>query len=378
VGVLRVIAGVLGAGLVLLMLAEFFVTFLLPRRVKRDPRIARQLYSTLWRPWRSLAGRLSRTTADTLLGLFGPLGLLMLLGLWTLGLIAGFAGIHWANDTHFGGGHHGLGDDLYFSGGAFFSASTGLSPRGGAAHVLNIAEAGTGFAVLFIVIGYLPSLYQAFSRREVAVSRLDPRAGSPPTAATFLLHSAREGGWEPLDAHLREWEPWAAELMETHLSYPLLGFFRSQHVNQSWLTALTTVMDTCAISLTQAPARTHGGAELTFALGRHALADLTYTFHALPRAPLEDRLPDEDLARLRSLLADAGMELADDEASRQRLRDRRAMYEPYANAISEALALPLPSWLPEDEATPNWKLGATHSGAAPGLSSGGGRQARRR
>jgi hypothetical protein len=215
---MRVAAGVLGLALVLLVLAEFFVAFLLPRRVKRDPRLARRFLLIVWRPWRALATRMSASTADTALGIFGPFGLLAMLGLWSAGLILGFAGMYWSIHPHFDAGEAAsFGDDLYFSASAFFSASTIFDPEGGVARFLQIAEAACGFGVLFIAIGYLPALFQAFSTRETAVSQLDPRAGSPPTAGTLLERSAERGGWEELDEYLGEWETWAAELMETHL-----------------------------------------------------------------------------------------------------------------------------------------------------------------
>src|SRR3989440_4006575 len=94
---MRVVAGLGGGILIALMLSEFFVTFLLPRRVKRDPRIARGLLKLLWRPWRAIAGRLEPSSADTLLGFFGPLALLAELLVWTLGLIAGFGLVEWAS-----------------------------------------------------------------------------------------------------------------------------------------------------------------------------------------------------------------------------------------------------------------------------------------
>src|SRR5947209_17919889 len=99
---------------------------------------------------------------------------------------------------------------------------------------MQVVEAAIGLSFLGAVIGYLPALFQAFSRRETAVSRLDPRAGSPPSAGTLLERSGERGGWTELDEYLREWESWTAELMETHLSYPNLGYFRSQHVDQNW------------------------------------------------------------------------------------------------------------------------------------------------
>ena len=267
----RVIVGIVGGLLVVSMLSEFFVTFMLPRRVKRDPRIARGLYRGLWRGWRAWAARLPENLADTVLGFFGPLGVLVNLAVWTLGIVLGFACLFWSDGSALS--LHGVdfGDDLYYSAGAFFSASTNLNPSGGFGRVLQLGEAASGFAVLFVAIGYLPALYQAFSRREIAVSQLDPRAGSPPTAGTLLLQAADRGRWDELGRYLAEWETWTAELMETHLAYPVLGYFRSQHLNQNWLASLTSVVDGCSFFLAAVPDKGGGDVVLTFAIGRHAL-----------------------------------------------------------------------------------------------------------
>src|SRR6266540_2121451 len=192
---MRILVGIASVGLILLMLAEFFVTFLLPRRMRRDPRIARQFFSVVWRPWRAIASRLSRVGADTMLGIFGPLGLLFVLAFLSTGVIVGFAGLHWAERSHLGGASTtDFGTDLYFSAGSFFTASTTVAPAGGFAKVLQIAEAASGFAVLFISIGYLPALFQAFSRRETAISQLDPRAGSPPRVPERSSNAPAVGG----------------------------------------------------------------------------------------------------------------------------------------------------------------------------------------
>ena len=183
---MHVLAGIGGALLILAMLVEFFVAFMLPRRVKRDPRIARGIYTAVWRPWRMAAGLLSPAAEDTMLGFFGPLALLLQLVVWVLGLMVGFALLQWAFGSKLGTGTHGFGDDLYFSSGAFLSAAVSGAPIGSAAKVLALFEAATGVGVLFIVIGYLPSVYAAFSRREIAVSQLATRAGTPPTALHLL------------------------------------------------------------------------------------------------------------------------------------------------------------------------------------------------
>jgi hypothetical protein len=357
---MRVVAACASGLLIIMMLAEFFISFLLPRRVKRDPRIARRVLVSIWVPWRALARRLPPQAADTLLGLFGPGALLVLVGVWSLGLVVGFAGLNWGvssalvahGATHFG-------NDAYYSAGAFFNVSTTLAPHDTAAKILRIAEAATGYTVLFVVIGYLPALFQAFSQREVPVSMLDARAGSPPSASRLLQRSGHLGGWADLDEYLADWEKWAAELMETHLSYPILGYFRSQHVNQNWLAALTTMLDTSAFAIAVAPASTPA-AELTFAIGRHALADLAGSFHAKPVAGAGDRLDASALERLRAIAAEASLELAEGEQVERQLTQLRAMYEPYALALSRRLELPLPAWV-DDGGVENWRLTAWRS-----------------
>jgi hypothetical protein len=344
------------------LLAEFFIVFLLPRRVRRDPAIARGVLRALWVPWRAGAGLLPRGAADTMLGIFGPLGLLAILLLLSSGVVLCFAGLHWAVSTELGS-HHvaGFGSDLYFSAGAFFSATNPSTPLGGAGKVLQIAEAATGLGFLAIAIGYLPALYQAFSRREAAVARLDPRAGSPPSAGRLLERSGQRGGWPELDEYLLEWETWTAEVMETHLSYPILGYFRSQHVNQNWLAALTTIVDACAYALAYGPEDSTQAAELTFRIGRHALADLAHAVspRRLERDPeprSRQRLSREDLAELRRRLEGTGLHSElDEDACAERLDGLRSSYEPYSIAISRHLALDLSDWVSVGDVREEWR-----------------------
>lgn len=362
---MRALVAIAAITLIAVMLFEFFVSFLLPQRVRREARFARTILVGLWGAWRWCAGRLRGNAAETWLGFFGPVGLVTMLGTWVVGLIVGFAALQWSLDAHLvAPGGPTIADDLYYSAGTFFSAATDLGATG-SSRVFEIAEAACGYLVLFGVIGYLPTLFQAYSRREVAVSQLDPRAGSPSSAGTLLYRSARRGGWPDLDAYLAEWENWAAELMETHLSYPLLAFYRSQHVNQNWLAALVTVLDTSAFAITVAPERTPA-AEVTFAIGRHALADLAYTFRAHSDGPEAERLDAAGFEQLRAKIAEAGLEVAEPAESRVRLAELQELYEPYAVALSERLALPLPAWI-RDERTENWRIAAWRTRDAKAL-----------
>ena len=340
---MRAVAAVAGVILIALMLSEFFVTFLLPRRVRRDPRIARGFLRGLWRPWRAFARRLSPSTADTVLGFFGPLALLTQLLVWTIGLIIGFALLEWAAVGR------GFGHGLLFSSGLFLSAE-GVSGST-LVHVIALVEAAIAIGVLFSVIGYLPAVYGSFSRREIAVSQLAARAGSPPAAGVILHRVAGRERWLELERDLRDWEAWAAELMETHLSYPILGWYRSQHVSQNWLAALTAMVDVAAFVTAVESDGEVEAAELTYAIGQHALADLAVQYRVKPR-PV-DRLSDEQFEKLYGLVESALANPVACDDAKERLRALRKAYEPKAHALSQLLALDLPVWLPphaEDEA----------------------------
>jgi len=254
----------------------------------------------------------------------------------------------------------GLATDLYLSGTTFFTLGLGdVAPEGSFARLLTVIESGLGFGFLAIVIGYFPVIYQAFSRREVTISLLDARAGSPPSAAELLhRHGGGPEGAAALLQLLHEWERWSAELLETHLSYPLLAYFRSQHSNQSWLAALTTVLDASALVMVAAEGACARQARLTFAMARHAVVDLAQVFRTRPRPAPEDRLPAPVLAKLTADLAAAGFPLLAEAVATGRLTELRRTYEPYAAALSDYLLQPLPAWRHEKPRRDNWQSSA--------------------
>jgi hypothetical protein len=303
----------------------------------------------LWRPWRAAAALLSPEAEDTVLGFFGPLALLVELAVWVLGIMFGFALLQWAFGSDLGPGTHHFGDDIYFSSGEFLSAAAGGAPVGTTAKALSLAEAATGVGVLFIVIGYLPSIYFGFSRREIAVSQLGTRAGTPPTAVHLLRRISEGGRWDDLRAYLAAAEEWVAELMETHLSYPLLAYYRSQHVNQNWLAALTTIVDTSAAVLAAIPEGRAAVAEQTYAIGRHALSDLAHVFRVRPGEV--QRLTDDAFDALWRALEPWEHASLDRATMRRRLDHLRGAYEPNAIGLSVALALALPGWAPGEGRT---------------------------
>jgi ion channel len=357
---LHIVALIAGIVWILAIMWDTFEALVLPRRVTRRLRPTRVFYRVTWRFWKLIALRMSAGgRRETYLSFYGPLSLFGLLSAWALSLIFGFAVVHWGLGSHLNvsAGRAGFGDDFYMSGTTFFTLGLGdLTPSSRAARVITTIEAGLGFGFLAVVIGYVPVVYQAFSRRELSIALLDARAGSPPSAGELLRRHA--GALEELERLLNEWERWSADVLESHLSYPVLSFYRSQHDNQSWLAALTTVLDTAALvscGVRGMPARQ---ARLTFAIARHAIVDLSQVLGTPPAAPVPDRLGADDLARLHQSLAADGFAVEHREEASKHLAELRALYEPYVNALSRHLLMPLPGWITHESRDDNWRSSA--------------------
>ena len=359
---MRILIAILGVALVFVVLWDAFETIVLPRRVVRRVRLTRMFYRATWRPWSAMAIWISPgRRRETYLGYYGPLSLLFLLSVWAAGLVLGFALLHWGTGSglNMPGETVRFSTDLYLSGTTFFTLGLGdVTPRTPLARALAVLESGMGFGFLALVIGYLPVLYQSFSRREVNITLLDARAGSPPTAAELLRRHNTAHGLEALQQFLHDSERWAAELLESHISYPVLAHFRSQHANQSWLGALTTILDASALVMVGVEGACARQAQLTFAIARHAVVDLAQVFGTPPWAPVTDRLSAADLSTLRARLAADGLELWEGSDPDARLLELRQMYEPYVHALADYLKLSVPPWMPAAQAKDNWQTSA--------------------
>jgi hypothetical protein len=352
---------ILGLALILTVLWEAFETIILPRRVRRRFRLTRLFYRGTWLPWSALVRHIrSKQRKETLLSFFGPLSLIGLLAVWAFGLVVGFSLLHYGLGSHVraaDGETPNFATDLYVSGTNFFTLGLGdVIPLTWPARALTVLEAGMGFGFLAIVIGYLPVIYQSFSRREVIISMLDARAGSPPNAAELLKRHAQDHTLDGLDSLLRDWEQWSAELLESHLSYPVLAYFRSQHDNQSWLAALTTILDASALVMAGLKGQSPSQARLTFAMARHAVVDLSQVFNTRPAGQSVKRLDANELQHLHAALRSVGLE--PDDPGGQRLAHLRQMYEPYVEALGRFLQMKLPPWIVMTSQKDNWQTTA--------------------
>ena len=350
---------------------DAFQTIILPRRPAGRFQITGIFFLATWAPWVAMAERAGNTKVrEQIYSVYGPLSLLLLLLLWALLLISGFGLFYFSMHSPFGDLmqlHSGsvwsqLGTDLYVSGTTLFTLGLGdVVPHSRLARALIIVESGVGLGFVALVIGYLPVLYQAFSRREVSVALLDSRAGSPPNAAELLRRHSFEGGLDALTTLLVEWERWSAEILESHISYPILSYYRSQHDNQSWLSALVSILDTCALLISVVECTASRQAQLTFVMARHAIIDLGQVLHVKDRKAWKhrtevDRLPQKDFYHLCEALGENQLRLCGDPAAAKRLSTIRALYEEHAFALSEYLRMPLPVWVAPPKINDQWSI----------------------
>ncbi len=361
-----ILAAIFGIVIIGVVLLDAFETVVLPRRVTRHFKLTAWFYRRTWIPWRGIARRIRTfSRQQSFLGYFGPLSLITLLVFWATTLILGFALVQYGIGEHeqLSGEPITFGRLVYHSGQTFFTLGYGdILPTSSLARALSVIEAGMGFAFLGVVIGYLPVVYGSFSRREIQISMLDARAGSPPAASELLVRlagSSENRAIEQLvlDGVLHDWERWAAELLESHISYPVLSFFRSQHSNQSWLGALLTILDVTSLLLTGVDGIHPGQAKLTFAMARHAAVDLAQVVNARYDPLAAERLTDAEFDTLRGTLAAAGLKLREGDGARQKLNKLRSMYEPYVHSTARNLMITLPPWQPAEKIRDNWQSG---------------------
>jgi len=351
---MHIATGILGFALVAIVLADAFQTVIVARHGPKIPAITRIFYRVSWSLFAAAAARIpSKRRRETFLGVYGPLSLLMLLGLWALGFIIAFAILQWSVGLKLDGAYSSFANDLYFSAGSFFTLGSSGEPQNIPSKYLMVLEAGFGFSFLGLVIGYLPVLYQSFSSRELRILLLDARAGSPPSAAQFLLR--RGNNLQDLERRLGDWEEWALDLLHSHLSYPMLAYYRSQHANQSWLAALTAILDVSALLMLASENGLKRQAEFTFAAGRHAVVHTASIFRIGPMHCRVGRLPKQELSRLCSLLSGSTTPLRLERISETELQKLRAMYEPYAKALATYFLMDLPPWIPSELTSDNWR-----------------------
>ncbi len=350
--VMEPIVFALGALLVLLVVWDLFQTIVVPRPSPGWFRISRYLVRGSWRVTRAVGGGSTGEAHETLLGLFAPFATLALLVVWLGTLILGYGLILFAIRDQLAPSPHDLGSTLYFAAGSVLTLGSGeIRAAGPAARVVVVIGAASGLGVVALVVTYLFSLYGSYQRREVQVVTLQAAAGAPPSAVALLETYARLDLAARLPDLFAEWERWAAEVLDTHVAYPLLGFFRSSHDNLSWISALGTVLDAASLILTTIEGVPRGEAELFRRVGSHLVEDITnFGFRAGVAAATGpdgarsglDRAAFEE-ACLR--LAEAGYVLARGDQAWTAFEEARAAYAGRLEAMAAYWATPTNAWL---------------------------------
>jgi hypothetical protein len=346
------IALLLGILLILLVVWDLFETIVVPRPTPGWFRVGRYLVRGSWRIVRALGRGRGGAPHDTLLGLFAPAMTLVLLGAWLGLIVLGYGLILFAIRDQLSPIPQDLGTTVYFAASSVLTLGFGdIVAVGPAARAVVVVAAVSGLGIVALVVTFLFSLYGSYQRREVQVVTLQAAAGAPPSAVTLLETYARLELVDRLPGLFAEWERWAAEVLDTHVAYPLLGFFRSSHDNLSWISALGTVLDAASLVLTTTAGVPRGEAELFKRVGTHLVEDISNLgFQAGIGGNLQPGASQTglgrnafDLAYVR--LAGVGYDLVPGDMAWREFEAARAAYASRLEAMADYWATPTNSWL---------------------------------
>jgi hypothetical protein len=334
----------LAVGLLILALVfwDVFQTIVVPRPTPGRFRLSRYLVRGAWRAARGTAGPEVGGTRDQLLGLFAPAATILLLGAWLSGLILGYGLILFALRAELHPDPQDLGTALYFAASSILTLGFGdIVAVGALARIVVVAAAASGLGIVALVVTFLFSLFGSYQRREVSVVTLEATAGVPPSAVVLLESLARLALVTRLPEFFGDWERWAAEVLDSHVAYPLLGYFRSSHDNLSWISALGTVLDAASLVLTTIRDLPRGDAELVKRVGSHLVEDITNLgFRSAGSVGIDRPAFDTVYARL----LDAGYHLAPADEAWVAFSAARATYAPGLEAMATYWAVPSTSW----------------------------------
>jgi Ion channel len=337
---------VAGTLILVLIAADVFETIVVPRPSPGPHRLSRYVIKVSWRSWRWLGARTrSGLARDGFYGIYAPGAVILLLSAWLALLVLGYGLLFYALRADLVPAPTDLGTSLYFAGTSILTLGFGdVVATGMLARLVSIVAAASGLGVVALVITFLFSLYGSYQRRESQVVTLSSRAKAPPSAVVLLETYARLGMVDELPALFASWEAWSAEVLDSHVAYPLLGYFRSSHDNISWLSALGAVLDACALVLTTIEDIPRGQAELTKRGGAHLVEDIgnVVGLHG-DGSRVGQAEFDEAYERLRV----AGYRLGDPDESWHRFERGRATYAGRLEALASFWATPATAWIGE-------------------------------
>lgn len=352
--------GFLGAIIVALVLYDVFESVVVPRWTGGFLRMGPFAIRVLWPFWKWWAQRRDEKKRDDFLAAYASLMLVLLLALWVLLLIVGYGMILYAfrDQIEY---EFSFGEACYLAGVALFTIGFGdIVAFGAQGRIVLLMAGASGLAVTALVISLTFTLYGAFSNREALVLTLESRAGAPPSGVSLLETHAQFDLLEDLARLFDRWETWAAQMLDSHLAYPLLPYFRSSHSGLSWVDSLGAVLDAATLLMTTVCAgdkcgeRPIGAAHLFYHMGCHTVDDLSVNFFARhAKFDQEDNTnaaPDAGIDRAefiaaRRRLANAGFDLRDANESWESFARHRAVYAQRLDQLAQHFAVPRAQWI---------------------------------
>lgn len=337
------IAFALGVFLLALTFWDLFETVVVPRPTPGWFRIARYLVRGSWRVIRTIRDGQHGRAYDTMLGLFAPAVTVVLLATWLVALVVGYGLILWAIRDQLQPVPADLGTAIYFAATSLLTIGYGdVVANGTLARIVATTAAVGGLGAVALVVTFLFSLYGSYQRREIEVVKLQAAAGGPPSAVALLETYAHLDLVDRLPQLFIDWQRWAVEVLDSHIAYPLLGFFRSSHDNLSWISALGSVLDAASLVLTSIEDVPRGEAKLFKRVGTHLVEDIhNLGFRAGETGSLERADFEAACYRLR----EAGYRLVPDDVAWPLFEAARATYARRLEAMARYWATPATSWL---------------------------------
>jgi hypothetical protein len=341
--VIYVFAGLIVVGIILF---DVFTSVIVPRPVRGSFRLSSHLLRTTWPVWRRASlGSVQPQRQEMLLGIFAPAIMVVLLGVWVVGLIIGYGLIFYGLAAQIQPPPHSLGSATYFAGTSLLTIGFGdFVPTSGLTRFFALAAATTGLATVAIVLTFLFSLFASFQQREVFVVMLDARGSAPPSGLALLETHAQLGLLDDLPRLFVQGQTWAAQVIDTHLAYPVLCFFRSSHVGVSWIAALGAILDAATLIISTVEGIPKGQAALMHDVGSHLTNDVAKYFGLAE--PSRNVLVEQHEFRLaRSRLSAAGFRLIDEALSWETFQRLRAEYASPLNNMARTWAIAPAQWI---------------------------------
>jgi hypothetical protein len=346
---LRVIATLAGAALIVGILSDAVATLIVTQGSSGVWRPTRLFYAVTWRVARALAARLPDRSGEYVLNVYPALSLLGLLVLWLAGLMIGWSLVYWGLDQHVGGSGD-WGTLVYYAGTSLVTPVFG-SAHGTVVRLLTMLETLTGIVTIALMISYLPALYGAYSRRESRLLTLDDPSGSRISPARIIALNAPGGDVEMLYRAFAEWQLWTADVLESHVSYPMLALFRSQHPGQSWVTALGVVTDAATLTTACVEGAQDREPVFLYRRGRRAIIEISHRLH-IPESDVPATwLAEENFDAAWGQLEALGLPLRDKHLAWTDLQALRATYGDQLERLIDFLVAPHGFWGHSAEAT---------------------------